>query len=213
MPEEKSDQSIFEKTYHYYLDQIFNRIAHLSAERLGILVQENSVIINLLNSSYTVTRDGIIDQSGESPSFDVCVIMLKYLLIDRDNYPQDKNWCSYRDLKDSKPLIHYFKTNVEDAFIKEFSGKCDQLKKACELLGGIYPQEQFSQDVSIQFNILHRVPVLLLFNDADEEFPASCSVLFERKSENYLDAECLAMVGRFLFESIANVEGGEDLTQ
>ena len=40
----------------------------------------------------------------------------------------------------------------------------------------------------------------MLCNDADEEFPARCRVLFERRAENYLDMECLAMVGMLLFE-------------
>jgi hypothetical protein len=43
---------------------------------------------------------------------------------------------------------------------------------------------------------------LILFNDADEEFPAQCMVLFERRAENYLDMECLAMVGMLLFEQL-----------
>jgi hypothetical protein len=42
------------------------------------------------------------------------------------------------------------------------------------------------------------VPLLLLFDDVDEEFPAQCKVLFERRSEHYLDPECLAIIGRLL---------------
>ena len=52
----------------------------------------------------------------------------------------------------------------------------------------------------MQFKSLPKIPVLLLFNDSDEEFPAQCTVLFERSAENYLDMECLAMVGMLLFE-------------
>jgi hypothetical protein len=44
--------------------------------------------------------------------------------------------------------------------------------------------------------------VLLLFNDADEDFPASCSVLYERRAERYLDMECLAMLGMMLAEGL-----------
>jgi hypothetical protein len=51
----------------------------------------------------------------------------------------------------------------------------------------------------MQFDALPRVPVMLLFNDADDEFPAKSSVIFERRAEHYLDSECLAMVGRCLF--------------
>jgi hypothetical protein len=39
------------------------------------------------------------------------------------------------------------------------------------------------------------VPILVLFNDADEEFPARCSVLFQRRAEHFLDAESLAVLG------------------
>ncbi len=37
------------------------------------------------------------------------------------------------------------------------------------------------------------------FNDADDEFPAQSSVLFQRRAEKYLDPECLAIAGRLLF--------------
>jgi hypothetical protein len=42
--------------------------------------------------------------------------------------------------------------------------------------------------------------MLLLFNDKDDEFPAQCSVLFEKRAEKFLDMECLAMVGMHFFE-------------
>jgi len=35
----------------------------------------------------------------------------------------------------------------------------------------------------------------MLFNDQDEDFPARCSLLFEKRAERYLDMECLAMMG------------------
>jgi len=44
----------------------------------------------------------------------------------------------------------------------------------------------------------------MLFNDADDEFSATCSVLFEQRAENYLDPECLAMVGRRLCTNLKN---------
>jgi hypothetical protein len=42
--------------------------------------------------------------------------------------------------------------------------------------------------------------MLLLFNDADEEFPADCKVLFEKRAESYLDMECVAIIGMLLAE-------------
>ena len=39
------------------------------------------------------------------------------------------------------------------------------------------------------------MPFLLLFNDADEEFPAQATILFQKNAASYLDMECLAMIG------------------
>ncbi|CAN2041866.1 hypothetical protein GMMP15_50054 [Candidatus Magnetomoraceae bacterium gMMP-15] len=46
----------------------------------------------------------------------------------------------------------------------------------------------------------------MLFNDADDEFEAKCSVLFERRAEKYLDLECLAMLGRHLFTCLKKAD-------
>lgn len=40
---------------------------------------------------------------------------------------------------------------------------------------------------------LPRIPVLLRFNDRDEDFPAQCAVLFPRSAETFLDLECMAI--------------------
>ena len=35
----------------------------------------------------------------------------------------------------------------------------------------------------------------VIFNDRDDEFPATCSVLFQKQADDYLDPESLIMVG------------------
>jgi hypothetical protein len=47
----------------------------------------------------------------------------------------------------------------------------------------------------MEFTALPKIKLLLLFNDSDDEFPASCSVLFQKQAEEYLDPESLIMIG------------------
>jgi hypothetical protein len=77
-------------------------------------------------------------------------------------------------------------------------------------LNGHPPAADFPYDLSLQFSALPKIPVLMLFNDADEEFPARCAVLFERRAEKYLDMECLAMVGSLLFEWLKQIADKPD---
>jgi hypothetical protein len=88
------------------------------------------------------------------------------------------------------------------AITAHFAGKLKELKLSCSRMGGYPPVVQANYDLSVQFDALPRIPVILLFNDKDDDqenfWPATCSLLFERRAENFLDPECLAMMGRLL---------------
>lgn len=191
--------SVFEKTYKDYLAQLA-QIDLRSVERpLGVRAEGDGILIPIFGEFYTISENGITDPFGNQPPLDVCVMLCRYLLLCPAGTHHERDWVSYRDLKDSGPLTVYFRNDVERAIADHFRGKLDALKDACKRLRGYPPNIQVSYDLSMQLDALPRVPLILLFNDADDEFTARASVLFERRAESYLDPECLAMAGRLLF--------------
>ena len=198
---------IFDKTYQDYLSQIADLDLKSIKDKLGIQVADGKVIIPLFGRSYTVSGQGISGPEGRKPHLSTCVILCKYLIMCPSHEPQEANWVTFRDFKDAAPLINSFATTVTNPISTMFSGRPSALEIACKKIGGYRPAETFSYDVSIQFDALPRVPLLLLFNDRDEEFPAQCSVLFEKRTEAYLDMECVAMLGMSLCEYL-KVEAG-----
>jgi hypothetical protein len=192
-------KTVYEKTYRNYLAQLEGLDLTSVGEKLGCKVERNEVLIPLFGKPYKVSKRGIFNPSGKKPDFDQCVILCKHLLLCPNVPPKDHEWVSYPGLKDSGPLTKYFANEVERAIAQYFRARVDRLVEASATLGGSPPAIQASYDFSAQFDALPRVPLVLLYNDADEEFPAKCSVLFENRAEHYLDAECLAMVGRLLF--------------
>ena len=65
-------------------------------------------------------------------------------------------------------------------------------------IGGVQPQQNYPYDVAVVFRVLPRIPILLLFNDKDEEFDVQTAILFEKRADRFLDAECLAMLAEYL---------------
>jgi hypothetical protein len=112
--------------------------------------------------------------------------------------PDRKGWTAFRDLKNGGPLKKYFQNDVEMAIIRFFSGKVPLLKKAVQHLKGKKPEIDLNYDVAAQLTLLPLLPVILTFNDEDEDFPAACSVLFDGHAESFLDAESLAIAARVL---------------
>ena len=78
-----------------------------------------------------------------------------------------------------------------------FAGHPEALQYACKRLGGRFFDDDSSWDISVEFNMLPRIPIRLRFNDKDDEFPAQTSILFRQSTESYIDMESLAIGGAY----------------
>jgi len=194
--------SVFEETYTNYLAQIAGLDFQQIAERLGAEMVGEELTIPFFGKPIRVSATGITQPSGSRPNFSVCVVLFKYLLLCPDHDAVENDWVSFKDFRDSAPFAGAFFNYTEVPLAKYFSGRLKDLDAACREVQGHPPAATFSYDLCMQFNALPKIPVLMLFNDVDAEFPAQCAVLFERRAENYLDMECLAMVGMLLFEQL-----------
>jgi hypothetical protein len=192
--------SVFEETYHHYLSQIAELDFYKIADQLGAEMVGDELTIPVFGKPHRISAAGISGPSGSRPNFSVCVILFKYLLLCPDHDPVGNDWVSFKDFRDSAPFAGAFVNYTEAPLAKYFSGHLKDLEAACRGIHGHPPIATFSYDLCMQFNALPKIPVLMLFNDADKEFPAQCMVLFERRAEDYLDMECLAMVGMLLLE-------------
>lgn len=193
-------EHVYEQTYKDYLGRLANLDFHLLADRLAVNLDGQDAVIPFFDRIYRVSGRGITDPTGRQPHLSVSVILSKYLLMCPMIEPLAGTWMSYKDFKDAAPLISAFSNTVTRPIAETFSGRLTALETAGKKIGGYPPAEQFSYDLAMQFDALPKVPVLLLFNDRDEEFPAQCSILFEKRVEKFLDMECLAMVGGLFFE-------------
>ena len=191
---------VYEQTYRDYLSRIAELDLPFLADKLGIQIDGQQVIIPFFGKPYRVSAKGIADPKNRQPHLSVCVILCKHLLMCPMIEPLAGNWMSYKDFKDAAPLTQAFYNTVTQPIAAAFSGRLVELESAAKKIGGYLPADQYSYDLARQFDALPTLPVLLLFNDKDEEFPARCSVLFEKRAEKFLDMECLAMLGVLFVE-------------
>jgi len=174
--------TVFEQTCNRYLAEIAGIDFRRIETKLGIDAREGAAVIPLLGTDYLVSCEAVTGPDGKTPPTAVCVILCKYLLMCPAFASPDADWVSFRDFRDAAPLIASFANTVEGFIASEFSGRSADLRLAAESLGGRPPAASYRYDVSLVIPALPRVPLLLLFNDADEGFPTACSLLFERRA-------------------------------
>ncbi len=180
-----------------------NRVANLSypervSTALGITCDTDGYRIPLYNRTFTVSTRTILDQAQHPPSHAICVILCQYLLLCPDAASTDQRLVTYKDFKDAGPYVGGFKNTTEQPIAHRFSGQTASLAHRCQALGGRPFETDVSCQLAYRFQALPRVPIFLLFHDADEEFPAQCTLLFQNRAASYLDMECLAMLGSTL---------------
>ena len=204
---------IFEKIYNDYLSQLVQLNFTEMEKILGIHVEGDGVMIPLFRKGFRVSPNGVFDDKGNQPLHAVSVLLCRYLILCPDKEPVDGNeWVSYKDFKDATPFVGGFVNNTEKAIAKNFTGQVGLLEQSCHSLGGFHKNDGLSYDLSMQIYPLPKIPLYLLFNDADEEFPAECRVLFKKRAEKYLDMECLAIIGWLFTDYLIQVSGKDRST-
>ena len=190
--------AVFEETYLHYLAEI-GTIDYLArADLLGVEADGEALIIPLYNRTYSVSHKGISARGGAALNDAVRVILAKYVLTCPDQLPPlSHKWMTYREFRDAGPLVSYFTSNTNKSIEEHFSGARADLEQCCKMLGARI-EDNDSYDLSARFQALPRIPVVLNYNDADEMFPAACSILYQASAEVFLDMECLAMTGTLL---------------
>jgi hypothetical protein len=191
---------IFEQIYQDYLAQVAGLDLARVAERLGLELDRDEVTVPLFGRLFRVSPRGVADSRDRRPSHSVSVILCRHLIMCPEAEPTAADWVTYRVFKDGGPFVVGFRNNAEKPIARMFSGRPADLAAACEKLGGRPAQTEVSCDLALRLPALPKLPMLLLFNDRDEDFKADCSLLFEKRAEQYLDMECLAMVGWALAE-------------
>jgi len=190
--------SVFHKTYDDYMEQIrcisFARIS----DKIGGEIKNDGLEIPFLNERYRITQKGITSLEGDDTTFAVKVILCKYVLMSGEPCATlSTELVSFRDFKDSGPLLTYFANNTNKTLEEQFGDNLEALRKRAKLIGG-KENEFVGYDLSISFRMLPKITIILNFNTRDDEFPAASSILFRRNAEQYLDMECLAMCCTYL---------------
>ena len=175
-----------------YLERIAARDWSDKVDLLGVRVDGKTVEIDFFNTPFTITPAAIADSSGNKPRHAVSVVLCQYLLLCPTAVSRTGELVTYNDFKDAAPHAAGFMNAAEKPISRHFSGRPAELEERCRRLGGKPFSTVASYQLTYELPALPRVPIYLFFNDRDEEFAASCNLLFQKNASQFLDGECIA---------------------
>ncbi len=89
-------------------------------------------------------------------------------------------------------------------YAARFDGRIEELKTACEKLGGVLQPRMAGADVTCRIPVTPFFPVLLQFWEGDEEFPPKLMLLWDRNTDRFLHFETTFYLQGDLLERLMN---------
>ncbi|MBW2060871.1 MAG: DUF3786 domain-containing protein [Deltaproteobacteria bacterium] len=191
----------YEEVYEALVTKLARADYEHARVHLGVREAEKEVALEVLGRTCFIGPQGVRAADDNPLDFTVRIVVAYYLL-QVGQGDLTGQWCSYRDFKDGAFFHNAFSQTSEHRIARRFSGRISELKSAAEAVGGEALDADLGGDFSARFPALPRIPLALIFYNADEEFPSSARILFDTSSPQFLDMECLAVLGMILADQL-----------
>lgn len=162
------------------------------------------ILIPYLNREITLDIDNkniYWSDTGKKIDLHLAVITIHYLLgctLRRGGI----EWISYREI----PGASFYSRTIPhtlNPLVEFFSEKSDKLVLAAQNLGG---KEISIGDKAVELKPFPNFPIAFVIYNADEEFPASANVLYDKSAKDVLSAEEVKLLTIFLITELIRVK-------
>lgn len=136
-------------------------------------------------------KTGFITEDGKSPGFDTVMNIYNTFYYSAAHPVASGNLVAFRQVKRVYPFEAAYRRTIIFRLQELFAGKTEELRKACEALGGtLLPQG----DVGYVLPVFPFLNIAVLFWDKDEEFEAQANMLFDSKITEFMHEENVVCV-------------------
>lgn len=136
-------------------------------------------------------KNGFITEDGKSPGFDTVMNIYNTFYYSAAHPMASGNLVAFRQVKRVYPFEAAYRRTIISRLQELFSGKTEELRKACEALGGtLLPQG----DVGYVLPVFPFLNIAVLFWDKDEEFEAQANMLFDSEITEFMHEENVVCV-------------------
>lgn len=152
----------------------------------------------LLNRPCELRKEGLFE--GGEQCRDSWVKMIVYDYVRRKGgAPVTGDWVAFDHFPRTPSHIKAFQKTAEDELASAFDQDRASFEARLVQQGSTQEHGQIRADYSCRLDLLPRIPLLLRFWAADDEFPASCKLFVDSSANQYLDMEFLGhLVEKFV---------------
>ncbi|MBU2611946.1 MAG: DUF3786 domain-containing protein [Chloroflexi bacterium] len=153
--------------------------------------------LSLFGKPVSVTFPDLVPVEAHSgqPLPDALQALILYYLSIADGAPLEGRWIAFADLPDGRFYNQAFQGYSGNELVKYFGDDLTALEQAARKLNGL---KIAYGDAAFAFHVLPRLPLAVVYHLGDEDFPATCKILFDASASHYLPTDVCAILGSML---------------
>ena len=195
------------QAYEMIYQELLPRLAHCNldkrAARMGLAAPVDGVVeCGFLGRKYHISQTGVEPADGLPVYTNNLSVLIHYIL--SEGFGENENiFVPMSQLTGLVPSGHSHDRIFTKPLWTTFSSDYGFMIPAAETIGGVLEPESQPGVHIWHFQVLPKVPLKLIYYEADDEYPVDIKILVDRGSIKFLEYECLAfMIGCFNRELI-----------
>jgi hypothetical protein len=195
----------YEKTYETIAPRLRDLDFPYAALRLGFdLIDKYRMSIDFLGRTYELDREGVRPADGEKVNVNFLSVLVYYAVSKGGTEPLH-DFALLNSF--SGGLFSGGSTSGGSGWMvepirKAFGGDYERFCRAARDLGMIYEGSRVTAEHTWQYRLLPKIPVLVKYFEADDEFPSDVKIYYDKTVPEYLDFEPLAVLNGCLVAAI-----------
>ena len=179
-----------------------------SAERLGLEYVDGGIQVCFLKREYRITLDGVESLDGQPVNANNGSVLLYYLLSNGRGDPEN-SYVLFESIPRMISGLDFQNRMMSRPLERKFGNDYVKFSEAAVKVGGIEEESQMGKHLW-KFNVLPKIPLKIVFYEADDEFPTNIQIMLDKTALQFLEFECLAfMVGCFVRALIKTAQLGD----
>ena len=179
-----------------------------AADRLGLEYVDGGIRVRFLGREYRIAADGVEPVDGHRVDVNTRSALLYYLLSKGQGDPEGA-YVLFEAIPRMISGLSAQNRLMNAPLERQFGNDYAKFSDAARRLGGREGESGVGKHLW-GFNVLPKIPLRIVFYEADEEFPASIQIMLDRTALRFLEFECLAfMVGLFVRALIKTAQYGD----
>jgi hypothetical protein len=194
--------------YEYNYKVLVSKLADCdfeeAAARIGLKRHENgSITVRFLGRDYAIRSDGVFAVDGRPSAPNNRSILIHYVTSQGSGDPENIFYLPHHFLpsyflpNSSRKSVFADDELTSSKAICEMGSSFEKVSNAMGILGAEYEGEVRNGEHTWKFYVLPKIPMQVIYYEADDEFPCDIKVKFDGGAGRFIEFETLA----FLYES------------